>query len=57
MKFKHDKKEAGTKSLASQLPSTDCQARHSELSGLYYAGFISFTALLSCAEVVTKSEF
>ena len=42
--------EAGTKVLASQFVF-GLSRKTQWLSGLYYTDFISFTALLNCAEV------
>ena len=48
------KQEAGTKVLASQL--FWIVEQDAWLSGLYYADFISFTALLNCAEVGRRNR-
>ena len=50
LSMKIKKVEAGTKVLASSIVS-GLSSKTQWLSGLYYADFISFTALLNCAEV------
>ena len=47
--------EAGTKVLASQFVF-GLSRKTQWLSGLYYADFISFTALLNCAEVGRRNR-
>ena len=48
--------EVGTKVLSLSI-ILDCRAETQWLSGLYYADFISFTALLNCAEWDDEIEF